>query len=175
MSYIDKTLARDEHVVVRGKWPTIYWVLAWAALIVLGWIIVGVFIFAKAAVTMMTTEFGVTDRRVVVKRGWLNVHTQELAVESVESVELEQNFWQRIWGYGRLHVTGTGDATIAFPPMAHPVQFRRAIENGRGREGEVHIAREDLERLAAQRARAEEAEAPRHEKRGRRFVGLTGR
>ena len=55
----------------------------------------------------------------------------ELAVESVESVQLDQSVWGRLFGYGRLLVTGTGDARILFPPMAEPVKFRRAIESGR--------------------------------------------
>jgi hypothetical protein len=28
-------------------------------------------------------------------------------------------------------VTGTGEGVILFPPMAHPIDFRRAIENAR--------------------------------------------
>jgi len=143
MRYIDQSLADGETILQRGKWPGIFWFGAWMALIFLGIIVVGIFIFIRAAIIMNTTDFAVTDRRVILKRGWLNRSTQELAVESVEGVSLEQSIIARIFGYGRIVVTGTGDAVIAFPPMANPVEFRRALETARARANEVHLGRED--------------------------------
>jgi hypothetical protein len=43
----------------------------------------------------------------------------------------------RIFGYGHVVVTGTGDAVIRFPAMAHPVAFRRSIEAARALERAV--------------------------------------
>jgi uncharacterized membrane protein YdbT with pleckstrin-like domain len=145
MSYIDRSLAPGEEIVLRGKWPLIHWVGAWLALILLGVVIVGVFIFIRSAIHMSVTKFAVTNRRVVVKRGWLNVHTQELATETVEGVQVVQSIWGKLFGYGRIIVTGTGDARIVFPPMKRPIEFRRAIEATRhenlSRGGEHNRAR----------------------------------
>jgi uncharacterized membrane protein YdbT with pleckstrin-like domain len=180
MRYIDQSLAEGETIIRRGKWPIVFWIAAWAALLLLGIIVVGVFIFLAAAIHMWTTDFAVTNRRVVLKRGWLNRRTQELAVESVEGVSLDQSLIARLFGYGRVIVTGTGEATIVFPPMAHPVAFRRSIESARAECGEVRLARED--RDALDRAREEQAneneedaveERPR--KRRRSFIGLRSR
>jgi hypothetical protein len=127
---------------------------------------------------MWTTDFAVTNRRVVLKRGWLNRRTQELAVESVEGVSLDQSLIAR---------SGTGEATIVFPPMAHPVSFRRAIESARAECGEVHLAREDraaldhaaAEQAARERANENEPEHPVEEeprrKRRPSFIGLRAR
>ncbi|MGQ0532059.1 MAG: PH domain-containing protein [Caulobacteraceae bacterium] len=186
MRYIDQSLADGEVILQRGKWPTIFWVGAWAALILLGIIIVGVFIFLTMAIKMSTTDFAVTNRRVILKRGWLNRHTQELAVESVEGVSLDQSLIARLFGYGRVIVTGTGEAIIVFPPMAHPVAFRRSIEAARADcGGEVHLAREDreaLQRAAPEEANeneAAEAEEREQDERPRRrrssFIGLRAR
>jgi uncharacterized membrane protein YdbT with pleckstrin-like domain len=147
MRYIDASLAPGEDIIQRGKWPTLFWVGAWAALILLGIIVVGIFIFIRSAIIMSTTDFAVTNRRVILKRGWLNRRTEELAVESVEGVLLDQSLFARIFGYGRIIVTGTGDARIRFPPMAHPVAFRRSIEAARARGDEVHLAHDDREAL----------------------------
>jgi uncharacterized membrane protein YdbT with pleckstrin-like domain len=57
--------------------------------LLLGVIIVGVFIFVRSWIIMATTDFAVTNRRVILKTGWLNRRTQELAVESVEGVILD--------------------------------------------------------------------------------------
>jgi uncharacterized membrane protein YdbT with pleckstrin-like domain len=180
MRYIDESLAEGETVIQRGAWPGLFWFGAWTALILLGIIVVGIFIFVRSAIIMKTTDFAVTDRRIILKRGWLNRRTQELAVQSVEGVSLDQSLIARLFGYGRVIVTGTGDAVIAFPPMADPVAFRRAIEAARaGGHGEVHLAEED--RAAIERARVPETEPetveekrPRKKRRGS-FIGLDAR
>lgn len=180
MRYIDESLAPGEVIIRRGEWPTVFWVGAWAALIVLGIAIVGIFIFLRAAIIMRTTDFAVTNKRVVVKRGWLNRRTAELAVESVEGVSLDQSLIARVFGFGRVVVTGTGDATLVFPPMAQPVAFRRAIETARAQAGEVHIAEEDRRDIAAREAtsRAHDEDQPRREsaaapgRKRRSFIGL---
>lgn len=183
MRYIDESLADGETIIQRGKWPGIFWFGAWAALILLGIILVGLFIFIGAVIKMKTTDFAVTNRRVILKRGWLNRHTQELSVESVEGVRLDQSIIARMFGYGRVVVTGTGDAVIAFPPMANPVGFRRAIEAARADcGGEVHLARDDrraIERVAEANendpvVEAEEEEPPRRKRRSS-FIGLRSR
>jgi uncharacterized membrane protein YdbT with pleckstrin-like domain len=184
MRYIDESLAAGETIIQRGKWPGVFWFGAWAALLLLGIIVVGVFIFVAAAIKMKTTDFAVTNRRVILKRGWLNRRTHELAVESVEGVSLDQSLIARLFGYGRVVVTGTGDAVIAFPPMAQPVAFRRAIEAARADcGGEVHLAREDraaIDRVAAEQANENEPEVVEEEERRRRkrkssFIGLRAR
>lgn len=149
MSYINKSLAPNEEILALGKWPALYWFGAWAALLVLGIAIVGIFIFLVAAIHMSTTQFAVTDRRVVLKRGWLNVRTAELAMESVEGVQVVQSIWGRLFGYGRIIVTGTGDARIVFPPMGRPIAFRRAIETARSSDHGVHLSESDKDELVA--------------------------
>lgn len=188
MRYIDASLADGETIIQRGEWPGIFWFGAWAALVLLGIIVVGVFIFVRSAIIMKTTDFAVTNRRVILKRGWLNRRTQELAVESVEGVSLDQSIIARIFGYGRVVVTGTGDAVIVFPPMAHPVAFRRAIEAARADTGgQVRLAHDDREAIerAAQNANenapdegqeeGEQVETTPRRKRRPSFIGLRAR
>lgn len=177
--YVDKSLASDEIILMRGRWPLFYWVGAWLQLIVLGIVIIGVVLFIGAVIRMTTTEFAVTDKRVILKRGWLTRTTEELAVESIEGVHLDQSIWGRLFRYGKIVVTGTGEATIPFPPMAEPIEFRRAIEDARSRGREMHLAGEEKEALVAVAEAAKEttAPAPVRETPRRRasFVGLLGR
>lgn len=176
--YVDKSLATDEAILMRGRWPLFYWVGAWLQLIVLGIVIVGVVLFIVALVRMTTTEFAVTDKRVILKRGWIRRTTEELAVESIEGVHLDQSIWGRLFRYGRIVVTGTGEAQIHFPPMAEPIAFRRAIEDARSRGREMHLAGEEKEALVAVADAAKEtASDPMRATPRRRgsFVGLLGR
>lgn len=176
MRYIDESLAPGETVLARGRYPTIMWVMTWLALIVLGIIIVGIYIFIRNVVIMKTTDFAVTNRRVILKKGWLNRQTYELAVESVEGVTLHQSIWARLFGYGNVIVTGTGEALIRFPAMANPVAFRRAIETARSEAHQLRIADEDREALKARGEPANDVEEEKHDKprRKRTFIGLFG-
>ncbi len=172
MRYIDESLAPGEEILQRGQWPGLFWFGAWVALIVLGIAIVGIFIFLRSVIVMNTTDFAVTNKRVILKRGWLNRRTQELAVGSVEGVVLDQSWWARLWNYGHVIVTGTGDAVIRFPAMADPVAFRRAIETARAGQREVHLAEADREALARAANDSAPEPAPPPRKRGRSFIGL---
>ncbi|MDZ4776794.1 MAG: PH domain-containing protein [Alphaproteobacteria bacterium] len=180
MQYVDKSLAADETILVRGRWPMAYWVGAWVQLLVLGIVIIGIVLFIAAVIRMKTTEFAVTNRRVILKRGWLTRTTEELAVESIEAVHLDQSIWGRLFRYGRLVVTGTGDARVHFPPMAEPITFRRAIEEARARAGEMKLGAEEKEALvavaeAAKEATVQTAKPATPQKRRSGFVGLLGR
>jgi len=149
--YVDQSLAPGEEVLMRGRWPLILWIGAWLVLVLLGMFIVGIVLFIIMVANMLTTEFAVTNQRIILKRGWLTRRTAELSVQSVEGVHLNQNLWERLWGYGELVVTGTGEAHIVFPPMAHPVAFRRAIETARGQSREPRVSDAELDRLIAER------------------------
>ncbi len=172
MRYVDESLAPGEEILARGRWPGLFWFGAWAALILLGIAVVGIFIFLRAFIIMKTTDFAVTNKRVILKRGWLNRRTQELAVGSVEGVALDQSWWARLWNYGHVIVTGTGDAVIRFPAMADPVAFRRAIEAARAESHEVRLAPEDRDAIADAANDANEEPAPSPRKRRRSFIGL---
>ena len=137
--YVQESLGAHETIVSEGRYPTVFWVVAWTILILLGPLVVGLIIFARWGVHMITTEFAVTDHRVILKRGWLNRSTQEITIDSVEGIELHQSLIGRVFNYGRLRIRGTGEALVALPNMAAPVAFRAAIENARERAGDVAV------------------------------------
>lgn len=149
MSYVSKSLGADESVIVIARFPWPYHLVAWTALITLGIIGVGVVIFILMLVHFKTTEAALTTRRVVYKRGLFTRRTMELGLSSIEQVELKQGFWGRIFGFGQIVVSGTGEGQIVTHPMADPLRFRRSITDARADAGEVRIASEDLSRLAA--------------------------
>ena len=150
MSYIDRHLAPGEQVVFRTRLhPVIFagtltfaaFVLAAVTLIVnrnelagqtvllLG--VAGVLIvlgsLAPLWLRWKSSEFAVTDRRVLVKVGLLSVHTLELLLPKVEAIGIDQTIWGRMLGYGTLRVTGTGGTVEAFARVAHPQGLREAV------------------------------------------------
>ncbi len=145
MSYIEKRLAPGEEVVREGRFHWLQWVWAWAALVFLGVFVIGIFIWVKEMFRLNTTDFVVTTRRVVMKRGLFRVQVDEMNLESIEGSHIDQSILGRIFGYGRLQMRGRGETKLDFPTMSHPGKFRSAAERAR-MEGEVRPVEEAVER-----------------------------
>lgn len=128
MSYITQALAPGEKVHATARLHWILWVRAWGALIVLGLVLVGVWIFLQQTIFNLTTEIVATDRRLIRKMGFLERRVMDMSLDNIESVNIDQDFWGTIFGYGRLSIHGTGEESWVTPLIADPVGFRREIE-----------------------------------------------
>lgn len=161
MSYIDKSLAPGEVLLYRARFHWGYHAAAWGALILaaivaLALLVNGVIVSALMTLSLggivfvailtpiWTTEIGVTDQRVVFKRGIIERETNELQLGSVERVSFEQDFWGRLFDYGRIHLHGTGDGDMALPSLADPLALRAALQqaigHARGEDNAGHLA-----------------------------------
>ncbi len=80
----------------------------------------------------ITTEMGVTNRRVVYKRGLVSRKVEEMRVDFIDGADVDQTIMGRIFNYGRVKMYGTGTEGIEFPLfMDDPVNFRRAVQAAR--------------------------------------------
>ena len=59
-------------------------------------------------------EMVVTTKRVICKSGIISVNTEELKNPRIESVEIKQSLWQRVWCYADIYFTGTGGSYVLF-------------------------------------------------------------
>lgn len=131
MSYISRRLAPGEEIVREGEYHWFQKTWPWLALLVLGVLIIGIVIWAVALTRMATTRWAVTNRRVLLKRGFFNIHVDELTLPSIEGAHVDQSIFGRMFGYGKLRLKGRGETELEFPTMAHPNRFRAAIEDAR--------------------------------------------
>ncbi|MEO0982039.1 MAG: PH domain-containing protein [Pseudomonadota bacterium] len=131
MGYIDRQIADSEVIVHRGGYHWFHHAQAWAALILLGVFIIGIVIFAVIMIRIATTDFVVTDRRLILKRGFLAIEVESLALEAVETVRLHESVLGRLLAFGQLTVHGQGDEEIVLPVMARPSAFSAALEEAR--------------------------------------------
>ena len=76
----------------------------------------------------LTTEFAVTNKRVIVKTGWVQRETLELNLSRVESLSVDQRVMGRLLGYGTITIIGTGGTKEPFHGIAHPLEFRNAVQ-----------------------------------------------
>jgi uncharacterized membrane protein YdbT with pleckstrin-like domain len=102
--------------------------------VAMSWLIVA-FVCAMAAGVMMfsawfrrwTTELDVTDRRVVHKRGFITRHTVEMNMDKIESVDVEQSVFGRIFDFGDIAIRGTGTGWEPICTVKAPLKFRNCI------------------------------------------------
>jgi uncharacterized membrane protein YdbT with pleckstrin-like domain len=79
------------------------------------------------------TEMAVTNKRVLIKTGLASRRTLDLMLSRVESIGVEESVAGRMLGYGTVIVRGTGGTPEAFILIAHPQEFRRAVQEQTGR------------------------------------------
>ena len=91
-------------------------------------ILFGGLILAIALIRRGATEMAVTNKRVIIKVGFLTKRTIELFLSRVESVIVEQTLAGRMLGYGSITVRGTGGTHEPFSHVANPLEFRRQVQ-----------------------------------------------
>lgn len=74
-----------------------------------------------------TTEIAVTDRRVIFKTGLISRRTVEMNMDKVESVDVNQDIFGRIFNYGTVLIRGTGASLEPLSTIAMPLALRNAI------------------------------------------------
>jgi len=72
-------------------------------------------------------DMGITDKRVVFKKGIIGRSTDEIRLNAIETVEVEQSIAGRLLGYGTVKVTGRGDAILMYRDIDQPLEVKKAI------------------------------------------------
>ncbi|HTR78395.1 MAG TPA: PH domain-containing protein [Gemmatimonadaceae bacterium] len=144
-SYLDTIIAPGEHIVYVGKlsmFSIAGAISGGVMLIALGAVVAvmanplvgalvgvaGLLILAGGLVRRASTEVAVTNRRIIVKHGFIRRDTIEMALNKVESVRVEQSVMGRLLDYGSIIVVGTGSTLDPITFIARPIQFRQALQ-----------------------------------------------
>jgi uncharacterized membrane protein YdbT with pleckstrin-like domain len=143
MGYVDANLNQGETVIYRAKQHWAHFLkpillLLTAVGLSLGneddagmvagfFLLLAVLLGLRSAVVYFTTEFAVTTRRVIGKRGIIKRQSVDLLLRKVEGVSLDQSVFGRLLGYGTIRVRGAGDK-VPFPFIAQPVACHRAVQ-----------------------------------------------
>jgi uncharacterized membrane protein YdbT with pleckstrin-like domain len=149
MRYIDRVLQQGEtvrHVATISWISFVPGLLMWAlGLLLLSVVpeqrtlhalvlIVAVLVFAVGAVFLVrawwrrfTTEIAVTNRRIIYKRGFIRRYTVEMHMDKVESVDVDQSIFGRLFNYGDVIIHGTGVGLEPLANVDHPLELRNHI------------------------------------------------
>lgn len=140
MSYIESNLLADKQVIYRAK---LHWIIFWkpGAPILLGCLVlfiqpllglvvmgIGAFALVPALIDYFSSEFGITNKRVIVKVGLIRRRTVELLLRHVEAISVDQSIGGRILGIGSVPLSGTSGVTERFDYVTDPLELRRQIQ-----------------------------------------------
>jgi hypothetical protein len=76
-----------------------------------------------------TTEFAVTNKRVIGKSGALRRRSLEIMLSKIESVRVDEPFLGRLLNYGTIIVKGSGGTAQPFPFISDAMALRMQINN----------------------------------------------
>jgi uncharacterized membrane protein YdbT with pleckstrin-like domain len=113
--------------VVFGLSRAIFGAVWWADIVSLIIAAIGLYLVAAEWFERWTTEIAITDRRVIFKRGFIRRDTIEMAVEKVESVDVNQSLLGRLFDFGDITVHGTGTGLAPIRNIDAPLDFRSHI------------------------------------------------
>ena len=153
MSYIIKNLKTNEKLIFNGyeSYKTIFivpgvsYLFIFLAVFFLGvfeiittkflaiWLII-IFIsfilgFIAALIQYFTTEYGITDTRVMFKEGVIKRNVEEINLTSIETININQTILGRILNYGSIIISGRGISKIILKNIDNPIQTRKLIKN----------------------------------------------
>lgn len=87
--------------------------------------LLGLTLFLLAFIRRRSSEFAVTNKRVIIKIGLLSRRSVEILLAKVEAITVEQTLPGRIFGYGTIIIIGTGGTKEPFHLIGDPLEFRR--------------------------------------------------
>jgi uncharacterized membrane protein YdbT with pleckstrin-like domain len=144
MSFIQKNLAANETVLYQTKLH--WWVFVTGGIILLlgilfmgqsngfgGFLIlISLIMLGAAYLNWSSSEFVITNKRVILKTGFLRRRLVEIQLNKAEGLVVEQGIIGRMLNFGGVLVT-SGGVQNAFAPMAAPFVFKKevneAVEN----------------------------------------------
>ena len=140
-SYVNSHLDPGETVTYEGS---LHWIVYLTPMLILGagigvaisglyagglaLLVMGAISLLIAWVRQISSEFAVTNRRVIIKTGFLSRRTIELNMSKVESVQVDQDIFARLLNYGTIILIGTGGTKEPFQLINDPMAFRHAVQ-----------------------------------------------
>lgn len=92
-------------------------------------LLLALFMAVYALIVFITSEFTLTDRRVMVESGVLGRRSKEIFLNKVESVSVETPLLGRLLNYGTIVITGSGGAREYLNRISNPQEIRSQIQH----------------------------------------------
>ena len=138
MAYIDEKLHEGEQVLYRTNrhpvgimFPIFFMVIV---LVIFGAAGVGrllallAMLWFAAELWQRTAEFGVTQKRVLMKGGFLRKTLLDTPLDEIAGIQVTQSYLGRKLGYGTVVVRGKDGGSNTFSIVNHPQDFANRVQ-----------------------------------------------
>ena len=89
---------------------------------------VAAFLALTYLIEHLTTEFSCTDRRIVIKSGFLTTRVREMPLSKVEALLIERSLFGKMLGYGTVIFKGSGGTRRTCGCIEDPSEFYRQVQ-----------------------------------------------
>lgn len=117
--YVDNNLVEDERVEYETDF---HWIIFFSLPSIMT-------LFLKPIIEMWTSEFTITNKRVIIKTGLISINTVEINLQRIESVNVDQSILGRLLGFGDIDIVGTGGTREKFRNIVNPLLFRKRFQD----------------------------------------------
>ena len=130
MAYIEQSLSANEKIEAIFGLHWTAWLPVWLwVLLAIPTIGITLLVALYVYLRLKYQEQGVTNKRVILKKGIIGRQTEEMKLRSIETIEIDQGVFGRMLGFGTVKVTGRGVSDIVFKGIDDPMAVKRAIES----------------------------------------------
>lgn len=117
--YVSRHLMKNEKILFQ---TTVHWIMYFR---------VAAFLtaFVPQFFEQKTTEFVITNKRIVIKRGLNTASLAEYNLTAVKSIFIKHSYLGKIFGYGKVEICTVEGISETISCLAKARQFRSAFEN----------------------------------------------
>jgi hypothetical protein len=102
-------------------------------------------VFLVLVTKYLSTEIGLTDRRIIHKRGVIKIDVQQVELEDIRGEAIHHGWFGWLFGYGRVHFDCRFIDDIILPSIRNPYRVIKAVHTARMRSELIpHYQEKDL-------------------------------
>ena len=90
-------------------------------------LIIVLLIFVWRIFLYLNTEYGITNKRLIIRKGIIRLFVAEIPTDRIESIYCVQGLLGRIFHYGTIFISGIGGMMPVFYMVSRPYALRRKI------------------------------------------------
>lgn len=142
MSYIEKNLLDGEQIIYRTKKHFIIFLVPVILTIMtvffytnpilaqIAWIagLATLISWANQALTYVTSEYVITNKRLMMKEGFFFRRANEMRLTTITNVAITQSLLGQLLNYGSLIINSFGGVDDVFSLIDHPFAFQKQVQ-----------------------------------------------
>jgi len=104
-------------------------------------------VFVCRILQYLCVQYGVTNKRLIIKKGVLRIVTVEIPIDRIESISCIQGLLGMMFNYGTIHVSGIGGSIPVFYMVCRPYALRRKIAGVIEKNKAITVVHGELPRI----------------------------